>query len=363
MLLWIANFLASYIGFFHVFEYYVTLRALMAALTALLISLLMGKPMIAWLSHMQISQVVRKEGPRTHLSKSNTPTMGGCLTIFSITMAVILWAKLSSVFLWLLLFVLISFGAIGFLDDFLKLVLKHPKGLRAKYKYLLQSLFALIAVVWIFWELHEVIDFRLSIPFTKSYTLPLGLGVILLGYFVIVGSSNAVNLTDGLDGLAIFAIVVVAAGLGIYAYIETNQVFSAHLLFDYIPNVGVQEVVVFCAAICGAGFGFLWFNAPPAEVFMGDVGSLSLGAALGTIALIIRQELVFFIMGFLFVMETVSVILQVGSYKLRRKRIFKMAPLHHHFELKGWPETKVMVRFWILTIIFVLIGLMALKIR
>lgn len=363
MLLWIANYLASYEGFFHIFDRYVTLRALMAALTALLISLFMGKPMIAWLASMQISQVIRKEGPKTHLSKSNTPTMGGCLTIFSITVAVILWAKLSSLFLWLLLFVLISFGAIGFLDDFLKLVLKHPKGLRAKYKYLLQSLFALVAVIWIFWGLHDVVDFTLSIPFTKNYALPLGMGFIVLGYFVIVGSSNAVNLTDGLDGLAIFAIVLVAAGLGVYAYIMTNQVFSAHLLFNYIPDVGVQELVVFCAAICGAGFGFLWFNAHPADVFMGDVGSLALGATLGAVALIIRQELVFFIMGFLFVMETVSVILQVGSYKLRRKRIFKMAPLHHHFELKGWPENKVVVRFWILTMIFVLIGLVALKVR
>lgn len=289
--------------------------------------------------------------------------MGGCLILFSITISVLLWAKLDSQFIWLVLFVLLGFGVIGFLDDYLKLVLKNPKGLRAKYKYLCQSLVAIIAMIWLYLALNPYMDFSLSIPFSKSWAVPLGIWVILLGYFVIVGASNAVNLTDGLDGLAILPIVLVAAGLGVYAYISTNNIFAGHLLFTYMPNVGIEELVVFCAAICGAGFGFLWFNAYPADVFMGDVGSLALGAALGVVAVIIRQELVLFIMGFLFVMETVSVILQVGSYKLRKKRIFKMAPLHHHYELKGWPETKVVVRFWILTIIFVCIGLMALKLR
>ncbi|WP_119342790.1 phospho-N-acetylmuramoyl-pentapeptide-transferase [Facilibium subflavum] len=363
MLIWLTNWLTQYASFFHVFGDYVTMRALMAALSALVISLFMGKPIIRWLQKMQIGQVVRDDGPQSHLSKTNTPTMGGCLIIFSITLSVLLWAKLNSLFVWLLLFVLIGYGMIGFLDDFLKLVLKHPKGLRAKHKYLLQSVLAIVAVIWIFLTLNPYMNFSLSIPFSKNLMIPLGGWFFVLGYFVIVGSSNAVNLTDGLDGLAILPIVLVAAGLGVYAYVTTNSVFATHLLFNYMPNVGIEELVVFCSAICGAGFGFLWFNAYPAEVFMGDVGSLALGAVLGTIALVIRQELVFFIMGFLFVMETVSVILQVGSYKLTKKRIFKMAPLHHHFELKGWPETKVVVRFWILTIIFVLIGLAALKVR
>ena len=363
MLTWLTHWLTQYFSFLHIFDSYVTMRALMAALTALIISLFLGKPMIAWLQKMQIGQVVRNDGPQSHLSKQNTPTMGGCLVISAIVIAVLLWAKLTSPFVWVLLFVLVGFGVIGFLDDFLKLVLKHPQGLRAKYKYVLQSIFALVAMLWIFWLLNDYMNFQLSIPFSKSWYIPLGAWVILLGYFVIVGGSNAVNLTDGLDGLAILPIVLVAAGLGVYAYVVSNSTFSEHLLFEYMANVGIEEIVVFCAAICGAGFGFLWFNAYPADVFMGDVGSLALGATLGAIAVIIRQELVFFIMGFLFVMETVSVILQVGSYKLRKKRIFKMAPLHHHFELKGWPETKVVVRFWILTIIFVLIGLAALKIR
>ncbi|WP_116963342.1 phospho-N-acetylmuramoyl-pentapeptide-transferase [Fastidiosibacter lacustris] len=363
MLLWLTNWLSQYFNPFHIFGSYVTVRALMAALSALIISLFMGKSVIRWLTNMQIGQVVRDDGPQTHLVKKNTPTMGGCLIIFSIIIAILLWAKLSSPFIWVLLFVLVSFGLIGFLDDFLKLVLRHPKGLKAKYKYLMQSAFALVAMVWIYWLLNSYMDFSLSIPFSKNLSIPLGFGVIVLGYFVIVGSSNAVNLTDGLDGLAILPIVLVASGLGIYAYVITNSAFAGHLLFDYMSNVGIEELVVFCAAIAGAGFGFLWFNAYPADVFMGDVGSLALGAILGTVAIIIRQELVFFIMGFLFVMETVSVILQVGSYKLRKKRIFKMAPLHHHFELKGWSETKVVVRFWILTVIFVLIGLAALKVR
>ncbi|WP_192484175.1 MULTISPECIES: phospho-N-acetylmuramoyl-pentapeptide-transferase [Cysteiniphilum] len=363
MLLWLTGWLSQYFTFMHIFSSYVTVRSLMAALTALLISLFIGKPMINWLSKMQIGQVVRDDGPQTHLVKKNTPTMGGCLIIFSIVVSILLWAKLNSPFIWVLLFVLVSFGLIGFLDDFLKLVLKHPKGLRAKYKYLMQSVFAIVAMLWVYALLHNYMDFSLSIPFSKDWVIPLGAWVILLGYFVITGSSNAVNLTDGLDGLAILPIVLVAMGLAVYAYVITNSAFAGHLLFDYMPNVGIDELVVFCAAIAGAGFGFLWFNAYPAEVFMGDVGSLALGATLGTIAVIIRQELVFFIMGFLFVMETVSVILQVGSYKLRKKRIFRMAPLHHHFELKGWPETKVVVRFWILTVIFVLIGLAALKVR
>lgn len=364
MLLWLTDWLVRYFSSFHIFSSYVSVRAIMAALTALVLTLIIGKPMIQWLQKMQIGQVIRSDGPQTHLSKKNTPTMGGVLILFSISAGVLLWSNLSSPFVWILLLVMLGFGLIGFLDDYLKLVLKHPQGLRAKYKYLCQSLFALVAMVLIYLLLTPYMELNLSIPFSKDLLIPLGVvSFIILGYFVIVGSSNAVNLTDGLDGLVILPVVLVAIGLGVYAYVSTNATLSHHLLFDYMPNIGLEEVVVFCAAIAGAGIGFLWFNASPAEVFMGDVGSLALGATLGAIALMIRQELVFFIMGLLFVIETVSVILQVGSYKLRKKRIFRMAPLHHHFELKGWAENKVVVRFWILAVIFVLIGLAALKIR
>jgi phospho-N-acetylmuramoyl-pentapeptide-transferase len=360
MLLWLANWLTEYNRIFFVFNY-IALRSVLAALTALLIAIIIGKPMIRWLQKMQIGQMIRDDGPQSHLSKKGTPTMGGCLILFSIAISVLLWSDLTNKFTWVLLFVTLSFGLIGFLDDYLKLSKKNAKGLRAKWKYLMQSVFGLITVVAIFLVLNPYMDLSISIPFTKQLVIPLGGFFVIFGYFVIVGSSNAVNLTDGLDGLAILPIVMVAAGLGAFAYVSSNANFASYLLMNYIAGTG--DVVIFCAAICGAGIGFLWYNSYPAEVFMGDVGALALGAALGCIALILRQELVLFIMGFIFVIETVSVILQVGSYKLRKKRVFKMAPIHHHFELKGWAEPKVVVRFWILTAIFVLIGLASLKIR
>ena len=360
MLLWLANWLTEYHRVFFIFNY-IAFRSILAVLTALLIAIIFGKPMIRWLQRMQIGQVVRDDGPESHFSKKGTPTMGGCLILFSIAVSTLLWSNLTNVFTWILLFTLVSFGLVGFLDDYLKLVKKNSQGLKAKWKYLMQSVFGLVAVLAVYFVLNPHMELGILVPFTKPLVIPLGAFFIIVGYFVIVGSSNAVNLTDGLDGLAIFPIVLVAAGLGVFAYVSSNANFAGYLLLPYIPGSG--EIVIFCAAICGAGVGFLWYNAYPAEVFMGDVGALSLGAVLGCISLIIRQELVLFIMGFIFVIETVSVILQVGSYKLRKKRIFKMAPIHHHFELKGWPEPKVVVRFWILTAIFVLIGLASLKVR
>lgn len=337
----------------------------MISITSLLITLFLGGPMIRWLQRMQIGQVVRDDGPESHFSKRNTPTMGGVLILLSIVLSSLLWGDLTSLYLWILILVVVFFGAIGFFDDYLKLVLKHPKGLRAKHKFLLQSIFSIILAIVLFYLLETDGQMGLSIPFAKNLYIPMGLILFtILTFFIINGSSNAVNLTDGLDGLAIVPVVLVAAGLGIYAYIETNSTLANYLLFNYLSNQGLAEVAVFCAAICGSGLAFLWFNSYPAEVFMGDVGSLTLGAVLGVIAVMIRQELIFFIMGLLFVVEALSVMLQVGSYKLRNgKRIFKMAPIHHHFELKGWPETKVVVRFWIFTLILFLIGLAAIKVR
>ena len=337
----------------------------MIALTSLLITLFAGYPMIRWLQKMQIGQVVREEGPQSHFSKRNTPTMGGVLILFSIVISSLLWGKLNSIYLWILISVTIFFGGIGFFDDYLKLVLKHPQGLKSRYKFALQSLFSIILAITLYFLLSKHSNMYLDIPYTKGYSISMGIiSFVVLTFFIINGSSNAVNLTDGLDGLAIMPIVLVAIGLGIYGYIETNATLAHHLSFKYMGNTGLEEVVIYCSAICGSGLAFLWFNSYPAEVFMGDVGSLALGAILGVIAVMIRQELIFFIMGLLFVVEALSVILQVGSYKLRNgKRIFKMAPIHHHFELKGWPETKVVIRFWIITIILVLIGLIAIKIR
>jgi len=365
MLIWFFNWLSGFFPALAVFSSYVSVRIIMIAITSLLITLFLGYPMIRWLQRMQIGQVVRDDGPESHFSKRNTPTMGGVLIILSIVVSSLLWGDLSSVYLWILILVIVFFGAIGFLDDYLKLVLKHPKGLKSRYKFALQSAFSIILAICLFFLLEHDSRMYLSIPFTKDLYIPMGIFIFcVLTFFIINGSSNAVNLTDGLDGLAILPVVLVAAGLGVYAYIGTNHSISNNLLFDYIGNKGLAEVAVFCAAICGSGLAFLWFNAYPAEVFMGDVGSLTLGAVLGVIAVMIRQELIFAIMGLLFVVEALSVILQVGSYKLRNgKRIFKMAPIHHHFELKGWPETKVVIRFWIITVILVLIGLAAIKIR
>jgi phospho-N-acetylmuramoyl-pentapeptide-transferase len=360
MLRHVAAWLAEYYSGFNVFQY-LTLRAILAALTALAISLLVGPRMIRWLAEYQVGQRVRADGPQTHLSKAGTPTMGGALILGAIVAATLLWADLANRFVWVVLLVTIAFGLIGFWDDYLKLVVGNSRGLIARYKYFWQSVAGLGAALVLYVTAQSPADTTLYVPIFKHFVVPLGILFIPLTYVVIVGSSNAVNLTDGLDGLAIMPSVLVAGALGVFAYASGNVVFSNYLSIPYIAGVG--EVLVICSAIFGAGLGFLWFNTYPAQVFMGDIGALALGAALGVIAVVVRQEIVLFIMGGVFVMETVSVILQVGSFKLRGKRIFKMAPIHHHFELKGWAEPKVIVRFWIITVILVLLGLATLKLR
>ena len=360
MLLELTEWLATVHSGFTVFQY-LTLRAILGALTALVISLLVGPFMIRRLSVSQIGQYVRDDGPRSHLAKTGTPTMGGALILVAIALATVLWADLSNRYVWVVLAVTLAFGAIGWIDDYKKLVQKQSEGLKARYKYAWQSLFGLGAAVFLFSTAQTPAETALIVPFFKTVAIPLGLGYIVLSYFVIVGASNAVNLTDGLDGLAILPTVMVGGALGIFAYATGHANFSQYLGIPFV--LGVGELVVFCGAIVGAGLGFLWFNTYPAQVFMGDVGALALGAALGVVAVIVRQELVLLVMGGVFVVETVSVILQVASYKLTGRRIFRMAPLHHHFELKGWPEPRVIVRFWIITVILVLIGLATLKIR
>ncbi|MBK7902858.1 MAG: phospho-N-acetylmuramoyl-pentapeptide-transferase [Proteobacteria bacterium] len=360
MLRHVAAWLAEDYSGFHVFQY-LTLRAILAALTALAISLLVGPRMIRWLAEYQVGQRVRSDGPQTHLSKAGTPTMGGALILAAIVAATLLWADLANRFVWVVLLVTIAFGLIGFWDDYLKLVVGNSRGLIARYKYFWQSFAGLGAAIVLYVTAQSPADTTLYVPFFKHFVVPLGVLFIPLTYFVIVGSSNAVNLTDGLDGLAIMPSVLVAGALGVFAYASGNVVFSNYLGIPYLAGAG--EVLVICSAIFGAGLGFLWFNTYPAQVFMGDIGALALGAALGVIAVVVRQEIVLFIMGGVFVMETVSVILQVGSFKLRGKRIFRMAPIHHHFELKGWAEPKVIVRFWIITVILVLLGLATLKLR
>jgi phospho-N-acetylmuramoyl-pentapeptide-transferase len=360
MLLYLADYLSQFHSGFHVFHY-LTMRAILGALSALLISLLLGPLMIRKLSHYQVGQFVRNDGPQSHLSKAGTPTMGGALILAAIVIATLLWADLSNRYIWVVLAVTIAFGAIGWVDDYKKLIRKQSQGLKAKHKYLWQTIAGLGAALFLYYTARVPAELELIVPFFKSVALPMGLFFVVLSYFVIVGTSNAVNLTDGLDGLAIMPTVMVGGALGIFAYLTGNVNFSGYLGIPYIPGVG--EVVVICGAIVGAGLGFLWFNTYPAQVFMGDVGALGLGAALGVIAVVVRQELVLLIMGGVFVMETVSVILQVGSYKLTGRRIFRMAPLHHHFELKGWPEPRVIVRFWIITVVLVLIGLSTLKLR
>jgi phospho-N-acetylmuramoyl-pentapeptide-transferase len=360
MLRHVAAWLSDYYSGFHVFQY-LTLRAILAALTALAISLMVGPRMIRWLSEYQVGQRVRSDGPQTHLSKAGTPTMGGALILAAIVAATLLWADLANRFVWVVLLVTIAFGLIGFWDDYLKLVVGNSRGLIARYKYFWQSFAGLGAAIVLYVTAQSPADTTLYVPFFKHFVVPLGVLFIPLTYFVIVGSSNAVNLTDGLDGLAIMPSVLVAGALGVFAYASGNVVFSNYLGIPYLAGAG--EVLVICSAIFGAGLGFLWFNTYPAQVFMGDIGALALGAALGVIAVIVRQEIVLFIMGGVFVMETVSVILQVGSFKLRGKRIFRMAPIHHHFELKGWAEPKVIVRFWIITVVLVLLGLATLKLR
>lgn len=360
MFYWMTTALTEWFSGFNAFHY-ITTRSIMSALTALVISLIVGPMMIRKLSHYKVGQNVRSDGPQSHLSKSGTPTMGGLLILVAITASVLLWADLTNPYVWVVLLVTVSFGVIGWVDDYRKLVLKNSKGLSARWKYFWQSLVALIASVYLYAHAVSPVETSLVIPFIKDMVVPLGAFYIVFTYLVIVGSSNAVNLTDGLDGLAILPTVLVAAALGIFCYASGHAEFSRYLSIPAVPMVG--EVAVVCAAMVGAGLGFLWFNTYPAQVFMGDMGALALGAALGVIAVLVRQELILFIMGGVFVMETVSVVLQVASFKLTGKRIFKMAPLHHHFELKGWPEPRVIVRFWIVTVVLVLIGLASLKLR
>ncbi|NVJ65591.1 MAG: phospho-N-acetylmuramoyl-pentapeptide-transferase [Gammaproteobacteria bacterium] len=359
MLTWLAEYLSQFYSGFNVFQY-LTMRGILSVLTALGISLLVGPTMIRKLSSYQIGQTVRDDGPQSHLSKAGTPTMGGALIIVAIVLSSILWGELENRYLWVCIIAIVGFGLIGLADDYIKLVRKDPKGLVARWKYFWQSVFGAGIAIYLFYTASPV-ETQLLVPFFKNVAPQLGIMFIFLTYFVIVGTSNAVNLTDGLDGLAILPTVLVAGGLGIFAYLTGNQIFSEYLQIPFIKGVG--ELVIFCAAIVGAGLGFLWFNTYPAQVFMGDVGALGLGAALGTIAVLVRQELVLFIMGGVFVIETVSVMLQVGSYKLTGKRIFRMAPLHHHYELKGWPEPRVIVRFWIISLMLVLVGLATLKLR
>ncbi|RTZ73725.1 MAG: phospho-N-acetylmuramoyl-pentapeptide-transferase [Gammaproteobacteria bacterium] len=360
MLIWLADYLAQYDPAFKVFHY-ITLRAILGVLTALIISFVVGPVMIRRLSQYKIGQTVRDDGPQSHLSKAGTPTMGGALILVAVAISVLLWAKLDNRYVWIVLLTTLAFGLVGLVDDYRKLVLRDSKGLPARWKYFWQSLFGLAASYALYATATVPADTQLIVSFFKDVVIDLGPAFILLSYLVIVGSSNAVNLTDGLDGLAILPTVMVAGALGVFAYVSGHLYLSKYLLIPYLPGVG--ELTIFCGALVGAGLGFLWFNAYPAQVFMGDVGALALGASLGTVAVAVRQELVLFIMGGVFVVETVSVILQVASYKLTGRRIFRMAPLHHHFELKGWPEPRVIVRFWIITVILVLVGLASLKIR
>ena len=346
---------------FNVFNY-ITLRAVLSALTAVTISFLVGPIMIRKLTAYKIGQAVRDDGPQTHLIKSGTPTMGGALILVSIGITTLLWADLRNQYVWVVLVTTLGFGAVGWVDDYRKVVHRNPKGLSAKSKYFWQSLIGLGVAAYLAFSATSPAQTELIVPFFKTVAIPLGaIGFMVLSYFVIVGTSNAVNLTDGLDGLAIMPTVMVASALVIFAYVAGHVGFSRYLGLPYIPGAG--ELAVFCAAIAGAGLGFLWFNAYPAEVFMGDVGALALGAALGVVAVIVRQEIVLFIMGGVFVVETLSVMLQVASFKLTGKRIFRMAPLHHHYELKGWKENQVVVRFWIITMMLVLFGLSTLKLR
>ncbi len=360
MLLYIADFLSNYFSVFNVFQY-LTFRSILGVLTALIISFVVGPIMIKKLSHYQIGQTIREDGPESHLEKAGTPTMGGALILVAIAISTLLWSDLSSGYVWIVLLVTLAFGAIGWVDDYKKIVEKNSDGLSVRQKLLWQSVAGLCAAVLLYATAASPVETTLIVPFFKDIAIDLGLGFILLTYLVIVGSSNAVNFTDGLDGLAIMPTVLVAGALAIFAYLSGHVKFAEYLSIPYVAGVG--EVIIFCGAIVGAGLGFLWFNTYPAQVFMGDVGALALGAALGVVAVVVRQELVLFIMGGVFVIEMVSVILQVVSYKLTGKRIFRMAPLHHHYELQGWAEPKVIVRFWIITVILVLVGLATLKLR
>jgi phospho-N-acetylmuramoyl-pentapeptide-transferase len=352
---------------FNVFQY-ITLRAVLAAMTALIISFLIGPAVIRKLTQYKIGQAVRTDGPQTHLVKSGTPTMGGALVLLAVSITTLLWGDLQNRYVWVVLLTTLGFGVIGWVDDWRKVVHRDPQGMRAKEKYFWQSFVAIIAVCYLAYSAKLPQQTELIVPFFKTVAIPLGtIGFVILGYFVVVGSSNAVNLTDGLDGLAIMPTVMVASALAIFAYVSGNAVFAKYLAFPYIAGSG--ELAIFCASIAGAGLAFLWFNAHPAQVFMGDVGALALGAALGMVALVVRQEIVLAIMGGLFVAEAVSVMAQVGYFRYTKKktgtgkRLLLMAPLHHHFEQKGWKETQVVTRFWIITMLLVLFGLSTLKLR
>lgn len=360
MLVWLSEYLMTFYSGFNIFSY-LTFRAIISLLTALCISLWMGPAVIRWLQKLQIGQVVRDDGPRSHFSKSGTPTMGGLMILFSIFISVLMWAHLSNPYVWSVLFILVSYGLIGFVDDYRKVIKKSARGLSPLCKYCWQSILALLLSFFLYSIGKNTAATQLVVPFFKEVMPQLGLLYILLAYFVIVGTSNAVNLTDGLDGLAIMSTVLVAAGLSLVAWATGNINFAHYLHIPYLRHAG--ELVVVCTAMVGAGLGFLWFNTYPAQVFMGDVGSLALGGVLGTIAVLLRQEFLLIIMGGIFVIETLSVILQVGSFKLTGQRLFRMVPIHHHFELKGWPEPRVIVRFGIVSLMLVLIALATLKVR
>jgi len=360
MLTWLFNNLSQDYGFFNVFRY-LTFRGICGVLTAISIFFIFGPGMIRKLSDYQIGQTVREDGPPTHFHKVGTPTMGGGLILISVVISTLLWGDLGNRFIWAILFTTVAFGIIGWIDDYRKLVDKNPRGMGARSKFLSQSIAGLLVALFLYYTAKSPAETALLVPLFKDVAIPLGWGFVVLTWFVVVGTSNAVNLTDGLDGLAIMPTVMVAGALGIFAYVTGNLIYAGYLGIPYIAGAG--EVLVFCAALVGAGLGFLWFNTYPAQVFMGDIGALSLGAAIGIVAVIVRQEIVLMIMGGVFVMETVSVILQVASYKLVGRRLFRMAPIHHHFELKGWPEPRVIVRFWIISLILVLVGLATLKVR
>lgn len=360
MLFWLADILKEYVGAFGVFRY-LSLRAILGVLTALGLSMMLGPWMIRKLIELQVGQSIRTDGPQSHLGKSGTPTMGGALILFSIGLSTLLWGDLENKYVLVVLGVTFSFGLIGWVDDYKKVVEKNSKGLPAKWKYFWQSIFGLVAAIVLYVSASNSVETTLYFPFFKNAAWELGILYIFTTYLMIVGFSNAVNLTDGLDGLAIMPTVMVGSALGVIAYLVGNVNFSNYLHIAYVPGAG--ELIIYCAALAGAGLGFLWFNTHPAQVFMGDVGALALGAALGAIAVMTRHEIVFFIMSGIFVMETVSVILQVASFKMTGRRIFRMAPLHHHFELKGWPEPRVIVRFWIISVMLVLFGLATLKLR
>jgi len=361
MLLELTRWLQQLEGLFGLFGY-LTFRGILAALTALFLSLWWGPAVIRKLAQYKGGQPIRQDGPQSHFSKAGTPTMGGALILFAVAAAVLLWGDLRNKYVWVVLLVMLAFGAIGWYDDWIKIVKRDPNGLKSRWKYLLQSLFGLAAGVYLYLYADVPAATTFYVPLFKSIALPLaGVGFIAIAYFWIVGFSNAVNLTDGLDGLAIMPTVLVACGLAVFAYASGHAEFARYLQIPPVPGAG--ELAIICAAIAGAGLGFLWFNTYPAMVFMGDIGALALGAVLGTIAVIVRQELVLVIMGGIFVIETLSVMIQVASFKLTGKRVFRMAPIHHHFELKGWPEPRVIVRFWIISVILVLVGLATLKVR